>query len=152
MWDAAIKLIAEQALTSRPALERPITHAKYGALGAIAAGLSMAVGAGLVVAALYVWLMSAGVPQYIVLLLAGLALLLNAGFVWWLCRYMTARELENQTREREAAGAAEAANAPADITSILAVVAQEVAQGFAEGLATARHKNERARDASPVDD
>ncbi len=149
MWDTALKLIAEQALNSRPALERPITHAKYGALGAIAAGLSIAVGAGLVVAALYVWLTSAGVPQHIVLLLSGLVLLLNAVFVWWLCRRMTARELEAQARER---AVEEAANAPTDMTSILAVLAQEVAHGFAEGLATARQKNERATDARPEDE
>ena len=149
MWDTAFKLIAEQALNTRPALERPITHAKYGALGAIAAGLSIAVGAGLVVAALYVWLMSAGLPQHFVLLLSGLALLLVAAFVWWLCRRMMARELEAQAQER---AAEEVANAPTDMTSILAVLAQEVAHGFAEGLATARQKNEHAADVPQHDD
>ncbi|WP_417457648.1 hypothetical protein [Kordiimonas sp.] len=140
MWDTALKLIAEQALNSRPALERPITHAKYGALGAIAAGLSIAAGSGLLVTALYVWLIGAGVPQHIVLLLSGLVLLLNAVFVWWLCRRMTVRELEAQARER---AQEEAAHAPADMASLLAVLAQEVAHGFAEGLASGREKSAR---------
>ncbi|WP_262690199.1 hypothetical protein [Kordiimonas aestuarii] len=152
MVEAIIKLLAGQVLTSRPALERPITHAKYGLLGALAAGLVGAVATLALGGALYLWLISVGASQALSLLLLGVVLLLAAAIIWRVIRAMMERELQYQQIKAELEAQSKAPAAGADLVVMLSSLLQETAKSFAEGLSAPRkEENTDPGDTTPAE-
>ncbi|WP_417449793.1 hypothetical protein [Kordiimonas sp.] len=151
MVESLIKLLAGQVLTSRPALERPITQAKYGLLGALAVGLVSAAAALTLGGALYVWLAALGVHQALSLLVVGALLVITAFAIWGVSRRMMEREIRYQEIRAEIEAQQTAPAAGADLLIMVSSLLQETAKGFAEGLTTPkpggdRHTSTGARD------
>lgn len=134
MLDTVLKIFTEQVLTSRPALERPITQAKYGLLGAFAAGLSAFAAIATLGAACCFWLLSLGLGMAPSLAIVGLLLALASALVWQICQNRMQRELMRQRIEAEIEAQQRAPAAGADLIFMLSGLLQDTAKAFAEGL------------------
>ena len=141
MLDTVLKIFTEQVLTSRPALERPITQAKYGLLGALAAGLSAFAAIVTLGAACCFWLLSLGLGMAPSLAIVGLLLVLASALVWQICQNRMQRELMRQRIEAEIE-AQQRAPGGADLIIMLSGLLQDTAKAFAEGLSASPPKSE----------
>jgi hypothetical protein len=134
MLDTALKILTEQVLTSRPALERPVTQAKYGLLGAIAAGFITFVALAALGAACCFWLLAQGLDLAPSLAIVGVLLLLAAVLVWQECQRRMQRELIRQEIEAEMRSKAGTPAAGAELIITISGLLQDAAKAFAEGL------------------
>ena len=133
MFNAVLKMAAEQVLGSRPALEQPITHLKYGLLGALATGIVVAVGVLTLTASLSAWLIGQGFSIAMALLVAGAVLILSSGIVWTMANYLGEKKTEQQLADDKQ----ENEEDPLDELKALALTALKVSvEAFVEGLNT----------------
>ncbi len=142
MLDTAFRLLTEQVLTSRPALERPITQAKYGLMGGLAAGLLAFVALATLGAACCFWLLSMGLGLAPSLAIVGVLMLLASALVWQTCQNRMQRELLRQKIEAELEAERSAPAAGADLMIMLSGLVQDSVKAFAEGLRTPPPRNE----------
>ena len=136
MLDTALKILTEQVLTSRPALERPITQANYGLTAAIAAGSLAFVAIAVLGAAGCFWLLSLGLTLAPSLAIIGVLMLLASALVWQVCQNRMQRELLRQRIEAEMEAKASGQMAGADWIMMVSGMLQDTAKAFAEGLRT----------------
>ncbi|NVJ97895.1 MAG: hypothetical protein HWE25_07070 [Alphaproteobacteria bacterium] len=137
MLETIIKLISEQALTSRPAFERPITHLKYGIAGALVAAITAGGGLLALGFCLYLGLLDVGLTPVAALGFVGVGLLVIAALSWAYFGWLTNRELVRQRNEetQKTAQAAAEQKAPGLVLQDFAMeIAVEVGRSFVEGM------------------
>lgn len=132
MLESLLKLISEQAWGSRPALERPITHLKYGVFGALSAGLITFLGIAVLGAALYLWLVASGLVPFAALVVVAVMLIMAAGLCWGFSSRLMKAELERQ--EMEHRQQEEAAGQNGQLPELLVTLLQDTAVSFLEGI------------------
>lgn len=144
MINALIKLAAEQVLDTRPALEQPITHLKYGLLGGLAAGIVVSIGIATLSGALFFWLTDSGLDVASALLVTGLFLLMQSALIWISANYLgEKRANHNQKKTSNHPVTTRSQQDPIDeLKAIAAVMVREAAEGFVEGLKTPPHNND----------
>lgn len=134
MIETVVKILTEQVLTSRPALERPVTQAKYGLLGGIVAGALGVMALGSLGAAALFWMLSLGLALAPSLAIVGVLLLLASLLAWQLCQRSMRRELIRQEIEAEMRARAGVPVAGAELFMMASGLFQDAAKAFAEGL------------------
>ncbi len=144
MINALLKMAAEQVLNSRPALEEPIRHLKYGVLGALAAGIIGAVGVAALISALFFWLFAQGVSIAAALLVCGTVLIAASVLIWISANYLG----EKRAQRSAVASKQETQPDPMDEFRAIALsVLKALAEAFIEGLQTPP-KDSKADEAS----
>ena len=126
-------MAAERVLNSRPALEQPITHLKYGVLGALASGIIIAIGVTTLTSALLFWLLGQGMSTAAALLVCGVVLMAASALIWVMANYLG----EKRTQPKAVPVRQEVEPDPMDELKAIALSVIKVsAEAFIEGLQT----------------
>lgn len=129
MLDTVLKIVSEQVLSSRSALERPITQLKYGLAAAIVGGAGVVGALAAASGGFYLWLTRSGLDQPSALIVVSLFLILSSALMWKSFGYLTNKEIAGQER------AAQEQNSTVhpDAHELIMHCVVEVAQAFIEG-------------------
>ncbi len=139
MLETIMKLVSEQAFGSRPALERPITHLKFGLFGALAAGLIVFLAIAVLATALYMWLVLQGLESPAALVVVSIMLLMSAGLFWGFSARLMRGELDRQELERQRA---EATEHTGNVPELLVALLQDTASSFLDGLSDSPNRQQ----------
>jgi len=129
MLETILKLLSEQAFGSRPALERPITHLKYGILGAIATSLIAFMAVGTLAFSLYLWLIASGLIPSVALIVVSIMLMMAAILFWLFIHHLMKRAICRQQEETQ-----KPTTDTKEVSDVLLTLLQDTAINFLNGF------------------
>lgn len=133
MLDTVLRIFSGQALSSRPALERPMTYLKYGLAGAIASGVAITGALATASGGFYIWLTRSGLEQAAALIVVSVFLLFASVLAWKSFSRLMERELAAQEQAAQKRGST---GQYSDLTELLMACATDVAEAFIDGAKT----------------